>query len=288
MSRIRHLVQLRFSRPDAVAEAMAARVAGALPTGEKPALFVAADHPGRGSLAAGADPMAMADRELYLERCLIALSRPGVTGFLGTPDLIEDLTLLGALDGKVVLGSTNRSGLAGGRYGIDDRVTAYDVAGIVASRLDGGKLLLRIDPDDPATPAMLERAGGLVSGLAAAGKIALVEPFMAHPSPNGPVHDLSTDAIVRSMAIASALGNTSARTWLKLPCTADVERIGTASSLPCLMLGGDVPDDVDATLALWRRTLAQPNVMGLVLGRSLLFPRDGDVAANVDRIVEVL
>ena len=40
--------------------------------------------------------------------------------------------------------------------------------------------------------------------------------------------------------------------------------------------------------AMWRSAMRLPNVHGLVLGRSLLFPRDGDVAANVDRIVEVL
>ena len=71
-------------------------------------------------------------------------------------------------DGKVVLGSMNRSGLAGARYAVDDRVTAYDVPGIVRARLDGGKLLLRIDPSDPSTPAMLERTGQQVSALAAA------------------------------------------------------------------------------------------------------------------------
>ena len=54
------------------------------------------------------------------------------------------------------------------------------------------------------------------------------------------------------------------------------------------VIGGDVPDDPYAAVTSWREALAQPNAMGLVLGRSLLFPRDGDVAANVDRIVEVL
>lgn len=288
MSLIRRLAELRFHQPEAFAEALATREQGALPQDRSKALFVAADHPGRNSLAAGGDQMAMADREDYLQRCITALSRPGVTGFLGTPDMVEDLTVLGALDGKVVLGSMNRSGLAGGRFAVDDRVTAYDPAGIVASRLDGGKMLLRIDLDDPATPAMLERAGRLVSELAAAGKIAVIEPFMATSSPEGPVHALDADNIIRSITIASALGNTSARTWLKIPCTADVARTVAATTLPCLMLGGDVPDDPYAAVTSWRDALAQPNAMGLVLGRSLLFPRDGDVAANVDRIVEVL
>ena len=38
--------------------------------------------------------MAMASREDVLSRCVTALGRPGVNGFLGTADLIEDLALL--------------------------------------------------------------------------------------------------------------------------------------------------------------------------------------------------
>ena len=265
---------------------MATRIPGALDG--KRVLFVAADHPARASLAAGGDAMAMADREDYLERLVTALSRPGVTGLLGTPDIVEDLSMLGVLDGKVVLGSMNRSGLAGSPFGIDDRVTGYDVPGIVDSRLDGGKMLLRIDPEDSATPAALERAAQQITALADADRIALIEPFMAYPSAAGPVHDLSTEQVIRSITVASALGRTSARTWLKVPCIPEIERAVAATSLPCLMLGGDVPDKPEATREHWRTTLRLPNVVGLVLGRSLLFPRDGDVAANVDAIVEVL
>ena len=55
-----------------------------------------------------------------------ALARPGVTGVLGTADILEDLLLLGALDGKAVFGSMNRGGLAGAAFEIDDRFTGYD------------------------------------------------------------------------------------------------------------------------------------------------------------------
>jgi len=287
MSHVARLARLRFTRPEAFAHAMQVRAPGSLPDG-RGALFIAADHHGRGALAAGDDPMAMADREDYLNRLLIALVHPRVTGFLGTPDIVEDLAVLGALEGKLVLGSMNRSGIAGARYAVADRVTAYDVPGIVGARLDGGKLLLRIDPSDPATPTMLERTGAQVSALAEAGRIAMVEPFMARSSDGGPVNELDTDSVVRSIAVASALGNTSARTWLKVPCVDDMPRAMAATSLPCLMLGGDVPADAGATLERWHSALRLPNVMGLVLGRALLFPRDGDVAANVDAIAEVL
>ena len=44
--------------------------------------------------------MAMADRVELLDRLVLALSRPGVNGVLGTPDILEDLLLLGALEAR--------------------------------------------------------------------------------------------------------------------------------------------------------------------------------------------
>jgi hypothetical protein len=41
---------------------------------------------------------------------VLALSHPGVDGVLATADIVEDLLLLRALDGKVVIGSMNRGG----------------------------------------------------------------------------------------------------------------------------------------------------------------------------------
>ena len=143
-------------------------------------MMIAADHPARGALRAGDDPLAMADRADLLDRLVLALSRPGVNGVLGTPDILEDLLLLGALDGKVVVGSMNRGGLAGTAFEIDDRFTAYDAASIAAAGFEGGKMLLRIDPDDPATAPTLEACARAVSDLAGHGLMAMVEPFISH------------------------------------------------------------------------------------------------------------
>src|SRR5690606_41064855 len=55
-----------------------------------------------------------------------------IYGVLGTPDVIEDLLLLGALDDKVVLGSMNRGGVEGAVFEFDDRFTAYDTEAIVS------------------------------------------------------------------------------------------------------------------------------------------------------------
>ncbi len=251
-------------------------------------MVIACDHPARGALGAGANPRAMESREEVLQRCVEALSRPGVNGFLGTADMIEDLALLGALDGKVVWGSMNRGGLQGASFEMDDRFTCYDAAGIEESGLAGGKMLLRFNYKDPATVATMESCAHAVDDLAARGLNAMVEPFISSWVDGRVLNDLSVDAIIRSIAIASGLGRTSAHTWLKLPCVADMARVMEATTLPSLILGGEVSKDPDGTLEKWANALAQPNVRGLVIGRSLLFPPDDDVAAAVDRAVELL
>ena len=99
----------------------------------------------------------MANRADLLERLCLALSRPGVDGVLATADILEDLLLLGALEDKVVIGSMNRGGLAGAAFELDDRFTGHRAEDIDRLRFDAGKLLLRIDYDDPGS---LRTTGG--------------------------------------------------------------------------------------------------------------------------------
>jgi hypothetical protein len=65
----------------------------------------------------------------------------------------------------------------------------------------------------------------------------------------------------------------------------DMERVAGATTLPTVLLGGEVREDQDAAFAAWRTALAAPNVVGMVVGRSLLYPPDDDVAAAVDGAV---
>jgi hypothetical protein len=288
-SAIERLVATRVQEPGRIAELATARRRPEGLSGETGRLMlVAADHAARGALRAGSDPLAMADRGRLLDRLAQALARPGVDGVLGTPDVVEDLLLLGALEGKVVIGSMNRGGLAGTSFEIDDRFTAYDADAVARMGLQGGKMLLRIDPDDPATAATLQACAEAVGALAAHGRMAMVEPFISHRVDGRVRNDLSTEAVVRSATVASGLGWTSAHTWLKLPVIEDMEPVLTATSLPVLLLGGEVAADQELQFASWRKALAHPQVRGMVVGRSLLYPPDGDVAGAVDAAVEML
>jgi hypothetical protein len=286
--RLAEIIRTRTHRPEAIAEAAARRARPASLVGPEGRLvLVAADHPARGALRAGSERLAMADRARLLDRLCTALSRPGVHGVLGTADVLEDLLLLGALDGKVVIGSMNRGGLAGTVFEIDDRFTGYDASSIERMGFDGGKMLMRIDPDDPATVATIQACAQAVNDLAGRRMMAMVEPFISHRT-DGRVHnDLSAEAMIRAVTVASGLGATSAYTWLKLPVTPDMELVAGASTLPVLLLGGEVPDDPQGAFAAMRKALQLPNVKGIVAGRSLLYPADGDVAGAVDTVVEM-
>jgi hypothetical protein len=287
--RLAEVIQTRALRPELVAQAAAKRARAPSVVGPSGRLvIVAADHPARGSLRAGRQMLAMADRAELLERICVALGRPGVGGVLGTADVLEDLLLLGALEGKVVIGSMNRGGLAETVFEIDDRFTGYDAAAIDRMGFDGGKMLLRIDPDDPATAATLQACARAVSDLAGRKLIAMVEPFITRRVDGRVSNDLSPEAMIRALTIASGLGTTSAYTWLKVPVVADMERVMSASTLPAVLLGGEVADDPELAFAGWQKALRLPNVMGLMAGRSLLYPADGDVAAAVDTAVSLL
>ena len=283
------VTELRSRDPHAIARALAARSRRPtfLPEDGR-LMLVAADHPARGALAAQGRPTAMFSRTEMLDRLRTALARPGVDGLLATADIAEDLLLLGALEDKVVVASMNRGGLAGATFELDDRMTAYDVAGVVHARFEAAKMLNRIDLDDPGTVAMLEAAGRAVTELARAGVVAMLEPFMSRRIDGRVVNDLSPDGVIKSVHIAQGLGATSAFTWLKLPVVAEMARVMDATTLPTLLLGGDPSGAPEETYAIWSDALTLPSVRGLVVGRTLLYPPDDDVAAAVDTAVSLV
>lgn len=279
--RLADLTALRVQQPELIASRWADRRPGEIPSDGR-LLLVAADHPARAALGVRRDPLAMAGRSDLLSRLLIALERPGVDGVLGTADVLEDLLLLGALEGKVVIGSMNRGGLQGAAFELDDRMTGCTPAGIADRGLDGGKMLLRIDPDDAGTLNTLESCAAAVSALAARGRTAMLEPFWSTRRDGRVVNLLDPDAVIRSIHVAAGLGDTSAHSWLKLPVVDDLPRVMDATSLPTLLLGGDPAGSPQQTYDAWGAALTVGSVRGLVVGRTLLYPPGGDVAAAVD------
>ena len=290
---VRGIAMIRARRPERIAELAQARTRPESLLGANgKALIIAADHPARGALGAGERPLAMADRADLLRRLTIALARPGVTGVLGTADILEDLLLLEALHDRSVFGSMNRGGLAGASFEVDDRFTGYDASAIARSGFDGGKMLLRVDYSDDRSAPTLAACAAAVSELAEERLIAMVEPFVSVRDGGRLRNDLSVRAATTALAVASGLGTTSAYTWLKVPVIGDggeeMTQVLATTTLPTLLLGGEVAADQEATYGRWKRALRNPTVHGLVVGRSLLYPPDDDVARAVDTAAGLL
>ncbi|MGW3996633.1 Cgl0159 family (beta/alpha)8-fold protein [Amycolatopsis sp. NPDC004772] len=209
--RWRELLHTRATNPGAVRQAYAIRKRRPQLLSDRGTLF----------LVSG-DPLATAGRRALLERLLAALANPAVDGVVGTPDIVEELLLLGALHDKVVFGSMNR----------DDGFTGYDARTLIDCGLDGGEMQL------PGPVPARQACADAVTELAAYGLVALIE---------------LPEALAPSVALASALGTTSAHTWLKLPATSS-PAVLDATTLPVL-LGGLPPD--------W--TLSHGVVRGLVM-----------------------
>jgi DhnA family fructose-bisphosphate aldolase class Ia len=285
------LATVRARHPEAIAEAAARRVRRPLIGDSGRLMVVAADHPARGALGVGEHRLAMANRADLLERLCVALSRPGVDGVLATADILEDLLLLGVLENKVVMGSMNRGGLSGACFEMDDRFTGHRAEDIERLRFDAGKLLVRIDYDDPGSLETLETTARAIDDMAARRLPLFVEPFISRRVDGKVRNDLSAEAVTRSIAIASGLGGTSAYTWLKLPVTDDPDDMAEvleASTLPAVLLGGEVGGDQEGAYEKWRKALRLPTVQGMVVGRSLLYPAEGSVETAVDTAVGLL
>ncbi|MGE0216942.1 Cgl0159 family (beta/alpha)8-fold protein [Mycolicibacterium sp.] len=281
------ITALRAADPGAIAAAWAQRTTRPAIRGDGRLMIVAADHPARGALAVGSRPTAMNSRTDLLDRLRAALANPGVDGVLATPDILDDLVLLGALEDKVVFSSFNRGGLAGAGFEFDDRMTAATAESTAAARMNGGKMLCRIALGDPGTVATMEACAQAIDALAARGLIAMVEPFLSVRVDGKVRNDLAPDAVIKSIHIGQGLGSTSAYTWMKLPVVDEMDRVMEATTLPTLLLGGD-PTDPDEAFASWEKALSLPSVRGLIVGRALLYPPDDDVSAAVATAVPLV
>ncbi len=282
------LIEARLNSPNAAAKALKKRKRRKMIT-DSQLFIVAADHTARGMLGVGDDQFAMADRRKLLDALMVALENPQVDGVLGSADVIDELALLGALENKLVFGTMNRGGIMGAKWELDDRMTAYTPHEISSRGLDGGKVLLRLADDDAGTAPTIEACAKAVTQMADLKLPIMVEPLPYTGGNGGPAKYLDdNDKLLRAVSIASGLGSSSAYTWLKVPASSQVERMMAATTLPGLILGGAPGPDPDATYASWERAMKVTNVRGLVVGRALLFPKDGDVAGAIARAARIV
>lgn len=282
--RYRDLIEARVFGPGAFAGALTSRRRRPVASADGRLIIIAADHTARGKISLGTDPVAMADRYTLLDRLVRCLAIPEVDGVLASADILEELAWLGALDNKLAIGTMNRGGIIGADWELDDRLTAYDTEHVESMGLDGGKTLIRIDYSDPGVARTIETVARLTTELADRKLMAMIEPLPYLKNASGKaILNTSDEALTTVVAIASGLGSSSTYTWLKIPASARMSEVAAATTLPILMLGGEPVGDSDETFALWELGINEPNVRGVVAGRTLLYPNDGNPEGAVAR-----
>jgi DhnA family fructose-bisphosphate aldolase class Ia len=278
------LIDARIFEPQSLIDALVSRRRRTIAGNDGRLIILAADHTARGKISLGSNPLAMADRYTLIDRLVRCLAMPQVDGVLASADILEELAWLGALDGKLAIGTMNRGGIIGATWELDDRVTAYDTNHIEAMGLDGGKTLVRIDYSDSSVARTIETVARLTTELADRRLMAMIEPLPYLKDGNGKaVLDTSDEALIKVVAIASGLGASSAYSWLKIPASSRMSEVAGATTLPILMLGGEPSESPDDIFALWKESMSEPNVRGVVAGRTVLYPNDADPEGAVLR-----
>ena len=283
------LIEARINNPASLQKALKNRARRSVAGKDGKLMLLAADHTARGIIAAGNNPTAIADRYALLDKLIRGLAIAGVDGVMASADILEELAWLGALEEKVAIGTMNRGGIIGATWELDDRLTAYDAEHIKSMGLDGGKTLLRIDETDPGVARTIEMVAQVTTQLADLELVSMIEPLPYMKNSDGrAVLDPSEEKLIKVVSIASALGSSSAFTWLKIPAPVNPERVAAATSCPILLLGGDPGSNWEEVFAKWEKALTVPNIRGLVPGRALLYGEDLDVEAAVSRAAKMV
>ena len=278
------ITDIRVHRPDRALQAAQNRQRRIelAPTGKLNLL--AADHPARRVTAAAGSPLAMANRGEFLARIVRILTSPFVDGVMATMDVLEDLLLLhdmrreaggpAFLDGKVLVASLNRGGLAGTSWEMDDPMTGATPHTCATWHLEGAKILLRLCDGDPRSLETLKAAARAITEMNALRLPTFLEPLPV----NAEFKVIKTaEALAKITGVASALGDSSHLLWLKLPGCAGFEIVAQSTTLPILLLGGESSGDPRPFLnELATAMSAGPTVRGCLVGRNVLFPGDED------------
>ncbi|MGI6083001.1 MAG: Cgl0159 family (beta/alpha)8-fold protein [Limnochordia bacterium] len=295
------ITEVRMGKRNAIVEAAENRERPKPLGPDSRLVIVAADHPARRVTNVGDNPTAMGDRMDYLARIIRTMLGEGVDGLMATPDILEEILLIdyllkqqgspGVLDGKLMIGSMNRSGLAGIEYEMDDRMTAMTAAHLVEMGCDGGKMLLRFDTGRMSrySIATMDYCAKAVSECRAAGLPTFVEPLPVTHTEGGYQVIMEADALIQVIGIASALGGSSRDMWIKVPYVPEYHRVVKSTTLPILMLGGASRGNPLHTLRAFEEGMGEgANVRGVMVGRNVLFCGKDDPLAVAEAVAKLV
>ena len=261
--------------------------------------ILAADHPARRVTKSGNDPVLMGNRQGYLGRILRVITSPEFDGVMGTTDVLEDLLIVDQLlvdhgggsflDGKVLVGCMNRGGLSGAEFEMDDRFASFTAESISRLRLDGAKMMFRLDIKDTRSLDTIEACSKAVTDLNKYSIPVFLEAFSVERTSEGYKTLKTPEEMIKTISVATALGDSSRGIWLKIPYCEGFERVAKATSCPILMLGGESSGDPTGVLQeFYRGMRAGRNVRGALVGRNILYPGNDDPFAVADAVAGVV
>jgi hypothetical protein len=150
-------------------------------------------------------------------------------------------------------------------------------------------MMFRFVPDDERTLWAIDYCARAVTELNHYELVPFVEPLRMDFVDGKWVSKNTADELVKLVGVITGFGDSSRRTWLKLPYCDEFHRVTMATSLPILMLGGPSREDPRPTYRNFAVGMAtRSNVRGALVGRNVSFPGPEDPAAVAQAISEIV
>ncbi|SHF58717.1 Fructose-bisphosphate aldolase class Ia, DhnA family [Caldanaerobius fijiensis DSM 17918] len=289
------ITDIRVNKPNVIIDEARSRKQRDKLTKDGKLLLLACDHPARHVTNVGSDPVRMGDRLDYLSRIMRVMSSELVDGVMTTPDIMEDLFILNYmmkekgkksfLDGKVLVGCMNRAGLAGYSFEMDDRMTAYTPETMHDMKLDGAKMMFRLEPNEKYSGRTMVYCAEAITKCNKYNLTVFLEALPVQKTDKGYPVKMDADEMIKVIGVASAIGDSSRNIWLKIPYVEGYDRVVRATTLPILMLGGESTGRPIDTIQQFEKGLgAGKNVRGAMVGRNVLYPGNDDPRAIAEAI----
>jgi hypothetical protein len=248
--------------------------------------LLAADYPARRVVRAGAQPLAMADRQDFLIRIVRILTADAADGVLATMDVLEELLLLHDLmsshglrpflDEKVLIVSLNRAGLSGSAWEMEDPVTGPTPRQCADWKMDGVKMLWRYCESDRGSLATLRSCAQTITEANLVQMPFFLEPLPVVRTETGYKANTQADATAQLVGAATALGDSSRYVWLMLRYCPNFSMVAQSTTSPILLLGSESASADEYFNDMKEGLSAGHNVRGAIMGRSVLYPAEAD------------
>jgi hypothetical protein len=123
----------------------------------------------------------------------------------------------------------NRGGLSGTSFETDDRFTSFTADSIRRLRLDGAKIMFRLEPTDSRSLDTIATCAKVITELNKRSIPVFLEVFSVERTESGYKTLKNADELIRTIGVATALGDSSRGIWPKIPYCEGFDR----QNAPC-------------------------------------------------------